>query len=51
MGFFSELFTWMSEDNPNAAPPHCDHLKQRAQKLMDAAREYFNPTLQKGEKP
>jgi len=25
----------------NAAPPQCDHLKQRAQKLTQAAREYL----------
>ena len=30
-----------NELNLNAAPPQCDHLKQRAQKLTDAAREYI----------
>jgi uncharacterized protein len=28
--------------DPNAAPPQCEHLKERAQALIDAAREYLS---------
>ena len=30
-----------NELNLNAAPPQCDHLKERAQKLTDTAREFL----------